>query len=232
VKFNSIVSTNLTLIQGNNCQTAKVNISFDLDGITKQVQLLENDRTIQCNYEYDESEIINKAEIDLQSKRITLNKTTGFTVCENLVAMNKSLLQKLYPDEKGKWYFARLEQTEIIENDSLISVKLIKNLNFRLTKSDILLGDEVVIGNQCNIGHGVTVQDKVWLSVGTIVGGNSLIESNSTIGLGVSIKDNLNIGEKTSIGMGAVIIKDTNAKSSYFGNPAKPIRKIKAGPER
>jgi acetyltransferase-like isoleucine patch superfamily enzyme len=102
----------------------------------------------------------------------------------------------------------------------------------RGTLTNTSIADEVVIGNLCNIGHGVSVQDKVWLSVGTVLGGNSMIEANSTIGLGVSIKDNLNIGTGTSIGMGSVVTKNTDAKSFCFGNPAKPIRKIKTGPVR
>jgi len=94
------------------------------------------------------------------------------------------------------------------------------------------IADDVVIGNLCNIGHGVSIQSKVWLSVGAVVGGNSLIGSNSTIGIGATIKDNLNIGIDTSIGMGSVVTKNTDTSSFYFGNPAKPIKKIKTGPNR
>ncbi|MBV1916143.1 MAG: hypothetical protein KUG72_12205 [Pseudomonadales bacterium] len=102
----------------------------------------------------------------------------------------------------------------------------------RGTLKNTRIGNDVVIGNLCNIGHGVSVADKVWLSAGTLLGGNSLIEANSTIGIGATIKDNLTIGLETSIGMGAVCTKNTDAGSFLFGNPAKPTRKIKVGPER
>ncbi|PIW04166.1 MAG: hypothetical protein COW40_11180 [Cytophagales bacterium CG17_big_fil_post_rev_8_21_14_2_50_40_13] len=92
--------------------------------------------------------------------------------------------------------------------------------------------DDVVIGNLCNIGHGVTVKSKVWMSVGTLIGGNCVVEHNATIGLGVSVKDRLHIEKNTSVGMGSVITKSTEENTSYFGNPAKSLRTLKAGPNR
>jgi len=144
LKFNGISSTNLDLIEGQDAEDAKVNIRWQEQGFEKHYQLIENDEAIDCRSEYDESQIIEKTDLDLLIQTITLNSSTGYTLCENFVAMNKHLLQSLFPDEKGKWYFTRLEQNRLIDDDALIQVKLIKNFNFRLTKSDILLNGEVI----------------------------------------------------------------------------------------
>lgn len=100
------------------------------------------------------------------------------------------------------------------------------------TLTPTIIENDVVIGNLCNIGHGVQVQSKVWMSVGTLIGGNCIIEQDTTLGLGVSVKDNLVLQAESVVGMGSVVTKSTSQKGSYFGNPAKPLRGIKAGPVR
>lgn len=144
LKFNGIAKTQLDLIEGHDNEFAKVNIRWLEHGQEKQYQLVENNKPIDCRYEYNEDVIIEKTKLDFKAKTIHLNESTGFTLSENFVAMNKHLLQQLFPDEVGKWYFTRLEQTKLIDDDALINVKLIKNFNFRLTKSDILLNGELI----------------------------------------------------------------------------------------
>ena len=144
LKFNGITNTNLNLINGDEADDAKVNIRLNLNGEEKIMQLVDNGDFPDCRYEYDENRIIEKCELDQVSQLIHLKQVTCYTLCENFVAMNKFLLQNLYPEEKGKWYFTRLEQKRVVQDDVLVTVKLIKNFNFLLTKSDILAGDEVI----------------------------------------------------------------------------------------
>ncbi|WP_029406898.1 DapH/DapD/GlmU-related protein [Thiomicrorhabdus sp. Milos-T2] len=135
----------------------------------------------------------------------------------------------LYKAQNGEVLrFPHLSGVEIGSNVEIGANSVIVRGTLKTTKIE----DNVVIGNLCNIGHGVTVKDKVWMSVGTLIGGNCLVEKNSTIGLGVSIKDNLNISENTSVGMGSVVTKSTDENTSYFGSPAKPLRGLKTGPKR
>lgn len=143
-KFNEIVSTNLNLIESGKAEGAKVNIRLTVNGEPKSLQLIENGHAIECRYEFDERQIVECCNLDMTAQSIELRNPTVYTSCENFVAMNKYLLQNLYPQEKGKWYFTRLEQKHPIGDDALITVKLIKNFNFRLTKSDILISNEVV----------------------------------------------------------------------------------------
>jgi serine acetyltransferase len=95
-----------------------------------------------------------------------------------------------------------------------------------------IIKNDTVIGNQCNIGHGVVIGEKVWMSVGCMVGGNTKILDKSTLGMGVNVKDNVVLGEACSVGMGSVVVRNAGASQSIFGNPAKRVMKIKAGPDR
>jgi UDP-3-O-[3-hydroxymyristoyl] glucosamine N-acyltransferase len=100
------------------------------------------------------------------------------------------------------------------------------------TLSPTVVGNDVVIGNLCNIGHGVIIKPKVWMSVGSLIGGNCVVEAGSTLGLGVSVRDNLEVGEGVSIGMGSVVTKSVLKFTSLFGNPAKQLRSLNTGPKR
>lgn len=146
LKFNGIASTQLDLVDGDTNEQAKVNIRWFENGQERIYQLIENGKPIDCRFEYDEEQIIQRTKLDLDSQSIVLQQPTGYTLCENFVAMNKFLLQSLFPDVQGKWYFTRLEQNGLIIENASITVKLIKNFNFRLVKSDVLV-ENIVIGS-------------------------------------------------------------------------------------
>jgi len=146
LKFNGIASTQLDLVDGDTNEQAKVNIRWFENGQESIYQLIENGKPIDCRFEYDEEQIIQRTKLDLDSQSIVLQQPTGYTLCENFVAMNKFLLQSLFPDVQGKWYFTRLEQNGLVIENALITVKLIKNFNFRLVKSDVLV-ENIVIGS-------------------------------------------------------------------------------------
>jgi len=106
----------------------------------------ESNIPINCRYEYDEDKIYKFSEIDLEEKTIILNKNTGYTFIENIVAMNKFLLTKVFETENiGKWFFVRLELNNFHMNNIRdfhpIKLQVKTNLGLRMIKSYIKSGN-------------------------------------------------------------------------------------------
>ena len=135
----------------------------------------------------------------------------------------------LYKTSKGETLrFPHLAGVSIGNNVELGSGTVI----VRGTLTNTVIENDTVIGNLCNIGHAVTIGKKVWISVGSLIGGNCTIGNDTTIGLGARLRDNLKIGKNVSIGMGSVVTKNLPSEVSVFGNPAKKIRSLSTGPKR
>lgn len=133
----------------------------------------------------------------------------------------------------------KAKNEEVLRFPHLAGIYIGKNVEIgansvivRGTLSNTQINDDTVIGNLCNIGHGVKLGKKVWLSVGGMIGGNCVIEDYVTMGLSVSLKDNLFVAEGSTVGMGSVVTKSLKEKATVFGNPAKPLRPLNVGPKR
>lgn len=107
---------------------------------------IENDTNIDCRYEYFEEKIVASATVDISTESIILNKPTEYSFIEHIVAMNKALVEKLYCDVNGKWYFTRLQLAENCMMKDISSLKLIlkSNFQFKLTKSAIVVNEKEV----------------------------------------------------------------------------------------
>jgi hypothetical protein len=107
---------------------------------------VETNEIITCRYKYPEEDIFSVCHIDKEKEQIELSLNTSYSFIENIVAMNKFLLEQLFPDAKGKWYFTRLQLSEIIDENSEypLRLRLKNNFNFKLTKSEIFLHDKLV----------------------------------------------------------------------------------------
>lgn len=105
---------------------------------------IENHSKINCRYEYPEEEICKASNINVNTKRISLKQDTGFSFIENIVALNKYLLETLFQEINGKWYFTRLQLDEVVDVSYPIELELKANFNFKLTKSAVFVDNKLL----------------------------------------------------------------------------------------
>ncbi|WP_150048056.1 MULTISPECIES: hypothetical protein [Methylomonas] len=86
---------------------------------------------------YDEERVTSQCRIE--GDGIWLIGESPFSFIETLVSMNKYLHQQLFPDAVGKWIFTRIDLDQESDAQSGLALLLKHNLNYRLTKSEILL---------------------------------------------------------------------------------------------
>jgi len=93
---------------------------------------------------FDEDSIVEKANFDAVAKTISLTNHTDFSSIEIIVALNKKLMQAVYPALKGKWIFTRLIIPWELPSslNSTYEVHLQRNVGSRLTQSSIAVNGE------------------------------------------------------------------------------------------
>lgn len=149
LSFHGIAKTNIEISKDKPVDESLLKFAYKYTDDKNNKTILygiENNDPIECRYEYPEDAICNLSKLDLQNEEVVLEDKSSFSFIENTVAINKYLLENLFPDVNGKWYFTRL-QIKQIRKDNSYPLKLIlkANFNFKLTKTEIFI-DEVSIG--------------------------------------------------------------------------------------
>ena len=149
-KFHNIIRNNLNfeIYSANNLKKEKSDCSmnFMFQNSKYYIFLNENKSPVKKRKEYLENKIVEKSNYDFHSKSASLIPFGKFNNIENIVALNKSLHEKLYETKNGKWFFTRLQiEKPLPVNCKKIEIKIVKDKSFRLTKSEIYI-DKFVIG--------------------------------------------------------------------------------------
>lgn len=147
LSFHGVAKTNIDLLveKPENDELLKFAIKFtDNSGNKNVLYAVENGVGIECRYEYQEEDICKLSNLDLENQKVLLNKDSSYTFVENSVALNKYLLENLFPNANGKWYFTRFQLNKIPENIYPLRLELKSNFNFKLTKTEIIIGEESV----------------------------------------------------------------------------------------
>lgn len=82
------------------------------------------------------------------------------------------------------------------------------------------IGNNNILWSGNHIGHHTIIEDSCFISSHVVICGNCIIRKYSWIGVNTSIKEWTKIGERTFIGMGSIVINNTDG-GKYYGSPAK-----------
>lgn len=126
-------------------------------------------------------------------------------------------------DENGIWqrfpHFGMVIIGDNVEIGSSVNIQ-------RGTIGDTIIGNNVRIWHQTNIGHNVSVGHKAVILNGAILCGGVTVGEGSWISPGAIIKNQIKIGAGSLIGLGAVVLKDVPDKTIVAGNPARKIGNV------
>jgi sugar O-acyltransferase (sialic acid O-acetyltransferase NeuD family) len=107
--------------------------------------------------------------------------------------------------------------------------------------SELEIGENCRIGDQCIISPYSKIGNNVWISAGSVVGHHTVIKDHcyfsssvsvagfvtvepyTYIGIGATIRNNITIARSCIIGAGAVILGDTQEKGVYMAPTAEKL---------
>ncbi len=87
-----------------------------------------------------------------------------------------------------------------------------------------VVGDRVFALGGATINHDNVIADDVVFASKVTLAGFVKVERGVYLGQSCTVRQGLTIGEEATIGMGAVVVKDVEAKAIMAGNPAKLLK--------
>tara|TARA_B100001769_G_C22046821_1_gene562685 strand:- start:195 stop:1094 length:900 start_codon:yes stop_codon:yes gene_type:complete len=94
----------------------------------------------------------------------------------------------------------------------------------RGTIEDTIIMDGVKTDDHVHIAHNCIIEQNVIMTPGVTLCGSVYVSEGSWLGAQCTILEGVKIEKESFIGIGAVVIKDTQSKSTYIGNPARKFK--------
>jgi sugar O-acyltransferase (sialic acid O-acetyltransferase NeuD family) len=84
------------------------------------------------------------------------------------------------------------------------------------------VGDNVFLGSGSCVGHSSVIEEDCYIGPNASIAGNCRIGRSCFIGVNSTISNTVSVAEDCVIGAGAVVLKNTEPRHVYLGNPARP----------
>jgi sugar O-acyltransferase (sialic acid O-acetyltransferase NeuD family) len=85
----------------------------------------------------------------------------------------------------------------------------------------VRLGDNVILWSGNHLGHQTAIGADTFVASHAVISGFCDIGRSAYLGVNCSIANNLSLGAECVIGAGAVVVRDTEPRNVYVGNPAR-----------
>ena len=93
----------------------------------------------------------------------------------------------------------------------------------RGTMESTIIGKRCKIDNLCHIAHNVQIENNVMIVAASVICGSVYIKRGAYIAPGGIIKNQIEIGENCVVGMGSVVLNDTEQGRVVAGVPARNL---------
>jgi len=122
-------------------ETAVATFSFTHKNLPAKWFVFERDEAIANRRECPEDSIIETSTVNLETQSIKAPFAANpkGTLIETIVALNKALHEKAFPDAKGKWLFTQIQTNSALPGitPEEIEIEIVRRFGLRLTKSEI-----------------------------------------------------------------------------------------------
>lgn len=136
-----------------------------------------------------------------------------------------TLREQVYNSIKDKGYnLISYVSSKSVINDSIIGDNCFI-LEGTMIQPYTKLGNNIMISANCYVGHHAEIKDHVTISGQVAVEGKCVVGENSFLGVNSTIRNRIILAKGTLVGLGTVIVRNTEKWSVYMGNPAKIIGK-------
>lgn len=98
---------------------------------------------------------------------------------------------------------------------------------YAMTSFGVSIGKYAHVYGAAFLGHDCRIGDFCTIAARSVVGARVKVCEGAHTGLNSCSREDVVIGEYSILGMGAIVIKDTEPYSVYVGNPAKMIKMLR-----